>query len=98
MKACFKCSEVKPLSEFYKHPMMADGHLGKCKDCAKRDVNENREKRRDYYMEYDRNRPNAAERAAINAMRAKTERGRELQKNLGLIAGFDTPLNMPRMS
>jgi hypothetical protein len=41
-KTCFKCKTEKPLGAFYAHPMMADGHLGKCKECTKVDAQRQR--------------------------------------------------------
>lgn len=37
MKVCFRCGINKPLTEYYKHPQMKDGHLNKCKKCTKTD-------------------------------------------------------------
>lgn len=38
LKRCFKCAADKPRAEFYAHPKMADGLLGKCKVCARLDM------------------------------------------------------------
>jgi hypothetical protein len=55
-KQCFKCGAVKPLSEFYAHKMMADGHLNKCKACTKNDVKEHREINVERIRQYDKKR------------------------------------------
>lgn len=38
MKVCFRCKLSISESEFYAHPSMSDGLLGKCKACTKKDV------------------------------------------------------------
>lgn len=62
-KKCFKCMTIKPLNEFYKHRQMGDGHLNKCKECAKNDVLEHRLKNLDKIRAYDRARGKNPERA-----------------------------------
>lgn len=75
-KVCFKCGESQLLTEFYKHPKMTDGHLGKCKGCTKKDTKDNTLKNRDYYLEYDRNRANLPHRNEGRKRYSQTEEGR----------------------
>lgn len=77
-RVCFKCNILKPLSDFYKHSRMGDGHLNKCKDCAKKDVKEHRDENLEKVREYDRNRPNYRERLQRNKEYAKTDKGKEV--------------------
>ena len=62
MKKCFKCLEVKPLDQFYKHPRMADGYVNKCKECNKKDVRENYRENIDHYQQYEKLRLHAPHR------------------------------------
>lgn len=78
-KTCFKCGVEKPLSEFYKHKMMADGHLNKCKSCTRHDVKTNRDLNLDYYREYDKQRANNPERVKARASYAASDEGKESQ-------------------
>jgi len=57
-KTCFKCNIHQSLSEFYKHKMMADGRLNKCKTCTKHDAATHRAENIEHYRAYDRARGN----------------------------------------
>ncbi len=64
-KQCFKCKTVKPLTEFYKHNAMADGHLNKCKLCTKADANNHRSENLERIRAYDRERGKLPERQKL---------------------------------
>lgn len=66
MKTCFKCGVEKPLDDFYRHHMMADGYLGKCKDCTKLDMRIDRHTK-PRVRQYDRDRAGLPHRKALRA-------------------------------
>jgi hypothetical protein len=74
MKRCFRCGEVKPSNEFYCHAAMADGHLGKCKDCTRADVAAHRKRNIDKIRAYDRSRAKRTETKARISMTVKAWR------------------------
>lgn len=87
MKTCFKCSRELPLAEFYRHPMMGDGHLGKCKDCTRSDATSHRAKNAGRVRQYDRERSALPHRIALRdrvqaAWKAKYPERRRAQGQL----------------
>jgi len=72
MKICFKCNTPKELKEFYKHSRMADGHLGKCIECAKTDVRLHRDSNLSEIQAYDRKRGKLPHRLKANRDRQHT--------------------------
>ncbi len=56
MKVCRQCNVEKPLTEFYKHSRMMDGHLNKCIPCVKSRVQKHREVNLEKIRAYDKTR------------------------------------------
>jgi hypothetical protein len=54
LKVCFKCERSLPRTEFYPHPRMGDGLLGKCKTCTRADSAARREAKLEEVRAYDR--------------------------------------------
>jgi hypothetical protein len=76
-KTCFKCGLALARSEFYKHPHMADGLLGKCKECTRKDAQRHRIENLDKLREYDRARSTLPHRKAAYAAKNKAKRIKE---------------------
>lgn len=75
MKECRSCGELKELSEYYKHPQMADGHLNFCKPCKRKDALDVRNRNLEYYRQYDKSRMYDPARVAAREVYAKSEAG-----------------------
>jgi len=78
-KRCFKCGETKAIGEFYRHPQMADGRLGKCKACTKSDVKIHYRDTLPGRKAYERKRAKTRHRRtmALSYQRTRRERHRE---------------------
>lgn len=74
-KTCKGCGVEKDLSEYYKHPQMADGRLNKCKVCVGAGVRENRRRRLEQYAQYEKARANLPHR--VEARRKYYEEHKE---------------------
>lgn len=79
-KKCFKCGTEKPISEFYKHAMMKDGYLNKCKLCAINDEHLHRKNNRDKYQQYEKLRAQDPVRKAKAAEYQRKYRAKNKQK------------------
>lgn len=74
MKICFKCKRLLDMGSFYKHKKMKDGHLNKCKECARRDVLLHREENIEKIRRYDRERASSPKRRLASFLYLKKYR------------------------
>lgn len=88
-KICFKCEIEKPLTEFYKHAQMADGHVNKCKECNKKDVKKNYRINIEHYKEYEKNRCQTPERRERNLLASRKLRLENNQRKLSYNRKYD---------
>lgn len=80
MKVCRECSKERPLTEFYKHAKMTDGHLNKCIECVKARVSKHRKANLEKIREYDRQRGSLPHRVQARKEYQQTERGKAAKK------------------
>ena len=79
-KTCFRCSEEKPLGAFYAHPKMADGLLGKCKECTKKDTKNHRDQNLQHCQAYERWRKDLPHRIEARKKYASSSTGRKANR------------------
>ena len=79
-KECVDCGVSKPLSEFYVHKQMRDGHLNKCKSCVKSRVGKHRLENIDRIREYDRDRAKRPERSKLATAQTRKWRNEDRRR------------------
>lgn len=89
MKPCISCRVVKPLDDYYRHPEMLDGHLGKCKECQKRDVKVAYARNREARHLYEKARNATPHRREIQTASQRRQRSRSPEKDLARRAVAD---------
>lgn len=95
MKLCFKCHRRLPVTEFYRHAQMADGHLGKCKACTKKDVTEYRAGHLEEVRAYDRGRANQPQRIELRKRVSKAWRKADRRRDRSHNAARRTYTQLP---
>jgi hypothetical protein len=90
-KRCFKCQRDLDIEEFYRHSQMADGHLGKCKECTCCDARINRALRVEKYRSYDRSRASLPHRVAARAQYARSSSGLATTKISNRLHAINNP-------
>lgn len=81
MKTCYRCDFPKPIEDFYTHPGMADGRLGKCKECCIAEANARRAAKIVEIRAYDRARGSLPHR--VEARRKYAENNPEPFRRAG---------------
>jgi hypothetical protein len=86
MKTCKDCHTQKPLTAFYKHEGMSDGHLNTCKECKKTASTLNRNANLQRYREYDKERSKNPDRVKTARELARSWRDKHHKENLAHLA------------
>jgi len=79
LKTCFKCGISKPRCDYYGHPRMGDGKLGKCKECTKADSKARYYAKHDEVLAYDRQRCMLPHRVAQRKQYIQSPRGKKVK-------------------
>lgn len=94
-KVCFKCGRELPISEFYNHVHMKDGHLNKCISCTKRDESERyaRKSKDPFFVESERKR-GREKYHRLGYRNKRTDRSIEKEMNFPALRSAKKSLNV----